>query len=220
MAEQQKVTDDLTLIEVDIENAIMSNDLDAARSALATLVERSPEHPRAEFLQKSIDRADELQKLAGDRASAGSLVAASAPAAAGRANPKSRTDPRHARRARSAASARRATHATNAAARRARPRDPAPATPQPRTYGAPIGEPPRSAHHRARTRRSIRQPTTGTSRRDNNFGGRTVEASDSRASRRTGAARHPRPAAAFGRLRFRRCRRRHAAPARASRPWT
>jgi CheY-like chemotaxis protein len=57
MAEQQKVTDDLTLIEVDIEKAIMDNDLELARLELARLVERSPDHPRREFLQKSIDRA-------------------------------------------------------------------------------------------------------------------------------------------------------------------
>ena len=33
MAEQQKVTDNLTLIEIDIENAIMNNDFDTARQA-------------------------------------------------------------------------------------------------------------------------------------------------------------------------------------------
>ncbi len=51
MAEQQKVTDDLTLIEIDIENAIMNNELDAARAQLARLIEKSPSHPRREFLQ-------------------------------------------------------------------------------------------------------------------------------------------------------------------------
>ena len=43
MAEQQKVTDNLTLIEVDIENAIMNNELDVARAELAKLVEKSPD---------------------------------------------------------------------------------------------------------------------------------------------------------------------------------
>src|SRR5687767_381487 len=53
MAEQQKVTDDLTLIEIEIENAIMSNDLDTARAGLAKLVARSPGHARKDFLEKS-----------------------------------------------------------------------------------------------------------------------------------------------------------------------
>ena len=43
MAEQQKVTDNLTLIEVDIENAIMNNELELARTRLARLVEKSPD---------------------------------------------------------------------------------------------------------------------------------------------------------------------------------
>jgi hypothetical protein len=63
MSDQQKVTDDLTLIEIDIENAIMNNDLDKARAELAQLIEKSPEHPRREFLEKSIDRAAELARL-------------------------------------------------------------------------------------------------------------------------------------------------------------
>ncbi len=71
MAEQQKVTDNLTLIEVDIEKAIMDNDLDLARQELARLVAQSPEHPRREFLQASIDRAAELARLAAQRATTG-----------------------------------------------------------------------------------------------------------------------------------------------------
>ena len=63
MSEQQKVTDDLTLIEIDIENAIMNNDLGKARAELAQLIEQSPNHPRREFLEKSIDRAAELARL-------------------------------------------------------------------------------------------------------------------------------------------------------------
>ena len=65
MAEQQKVTDDLTRIEIDIEDAITKNDLVTARAELARLIEQAPDHPRREFLQTSIDRAAELQKLAG-----------------------------------------------------------------------------------------------------------------------------------------------------------
>ena len=63
MAEQQKVTDQLTLIEIEIENAIMNNDLDTARRELAQLLEQAPNHPRHEFLQASIDRAAELARL-------------------------------------------------------------------------------------------------------------------------------------------------------------
>ena len=42
MAEQQKVTDDLTLIEVDIENAIMNNEVDQARTLLASSSKNRP----------------------------------------------------------------------------------------------------------------------------------------------------------------------------------
>src|SRR4029453_17511800 len=58
MDEQRKVTDGLTLIEIDIEHAIMNNDLAKARRDLAMLVEKSPNPPRREFLEKSIDRAE------------------------------------------------------------------------------------------------------------------------------------------------------------------
>jgi len=64
MAEQQKVTDGLTLIEIDIENAIMANDLETARRELDELIAKSPDHPRRDFLQKSIERAEELARLA------------------------------------------------------------------------------------------------------------------------------------------------------------
>src|SRR6185503_2360687 len=63
MAEQQKVTDNLTLIEIDIENAIMNNELDTARRELSKLIEQKPDHPRREFLQASIDRAAALARL-------------------------------------------------------------------------------------------------------------------------------------------------------------
>jgi hypothetical protein len=96
MAEQQKVTDNLTLIEVDIENAIMNNDLDAARAELATLVAKSPNHPRREFLQKSIDRAAELQKLAGQAPAPAQVI--SPPTVADRkAPPRSRPAERSSR---------------------------------------------------------------------------------------------------------------------------
>jgi hypothetical protein len=79
MSDQQKVTDDLTLIEIDIENAIMNNDLDRARAELAQLIEKSPEHPRREFLEKSIDRAAELARLSPPGADGGNDKGAQAP---------------------------------------------------------------------------------------------------------------------------------------------
>src|SRR5204863_9942131 len=90
MTEQQKVTDDLTLIEIEIEKAIMNNDLDAARSELARLSAEAPDHPRREFLQASIDRAAELQKLAtqGQGTAAVQTTQAPAPANRGIARPK------------------------------------------------------------------------------------------------------------------------------------
>ena len=65
MVEQQKVTDSLTLIEVEIEDAIMNNELDRARAGFDKLMAQAPNHPRRDFLKDSIDRADELQKLGG-----------------------------------------------------------------------------------------------------------------------------------------------------------
>ena len=96
MAEQQKVTDDLTLIEIDIENAIMNNDFDRRAPRSRTLVEKSPDHPRREFLQTSIDRAAELQKLAGQPPSQAQVLT---PPAVRRAQaPPRDPSPRNARR--------------------------------------------------------------------------------------------------------------------------
>jgi TonB family protein len=177
MAEQQKVTDNLTLIEVEIENAITRNDLDAARVALAALIEKAPAHPRREFLQTSIDRAAELQKLAGQNQN----PPVAAPPAA-----KPRTPERVLERTQERASARAQERGNpREPERKVQPRtfaDSSPAAAQPRTYGAPVGEPPRAATI-ALDAPINSPPTTGTIRRDNNFGGRTVEASDSAASR-------------------------------------
>jgi TonB family protein len=186
MAEQQKVTDNLTLIEVDIEKAIMENNLDLARQDLARLVERSPEHPRREFLQASIDRAAELARLGAQRAtsseSAGSAETErppgprttehAAPRAAERAPQREASRDRVAERApASAERAPRQTAANNA-----------------RSFGAPIGESP--------GQRSIplnapinSEPTLSPQRQGSSFGGRTVEASDN------GAGNTPAPTA-------------------------
>ena len=190
MAEQQKVTDDLTLIEIDIENAITNNDLDTARKELATLVEKSPKHPRREFLQTSIDRAAELQKLAaqGQTTSLAPPVAAPPPAAA-----RPRNTERVAERAPAKAPERVTSRSPERSVAPRTLRDtPAnnSASNQPRTYGAPISEPPRAPSIALDTPINS---TTGTAqiRRDNNFSGRTVEASDSAVGRTAAAAQNP-----------------------------
>jgi protein TonB len=177
MAEQQKVTDDLTLVEIEIENAIMSNDLDTARAGLAKLVERSPAHARKEFLEKSIERAEELAKLAGPtKAAPAATVPArsdSAPArverprAADRARPPDRTPERSTPRAADR------SVATSSSASRSREAAPSPQ----RTFGAPIGEQPRQSVIPLDAPINS-PPTTSTTSGNNNFSGRTVEASD------------------------------------------
>jgi TonB family protein len=167
MAEKQKVTDDLTHIEIDIEDAITKNDLETARTNLALLLEKSPDHPRREFLQTSIDRAAELQKLAGLNPPPAPLPAAARPrnnAAAERA--PSKAPERAVARA-----------PERSAPTRARPDD-SPKASQPRTYGAPISEPPRVSTI-ALDAPINSPPTLGAARRDKDFSGRTVEASDS-----------------------------------------
>ncbi len=158
MAEQQKVTDNLTRIEVDIESAIMKDDFDAARAALAKLVEKSPEHPRRAFLEASIDRAAELAKLEAQKSAPPTVAQAERAAprerAPERAGTRNRDDNRPARDSRTASA-------------------PAPAQ---RTYGAPIGEVPRATLPLDAPINTA--PTTTMRRPDNSFTGRTVEASD------------------------------------------
>jgi TonB family protein len=173
MAEQQKVTDDLTRIEIDIETAIMESKLDVARAALATLVEKSPDHPRREFLQDSIDRAAELAKLSAQ----GSGMAGSAPAQVAAAA----APPRAEARARPAERVERPTNRTpaRAAPRNSARTDTSP-TPQQRTFGAPIGEQPRAATIPLDAPINAPPTTTTSARRtDGGFPGRTVEAADS-----------------------------------------
>ena len=172
MAEQQKVTDDLTRIEIDIEDAITNNDLETARAELARLIEQSPDHPRREFLQTSIDRAAELQKFAGQ---------SQPPAAAGRCARPEITAPR-ATRARESAGA---SGRTRARTKRSAPQSARDTSPPLRSR-APMARRSanRRAHPRSRSmRRSIRRPRLRVIQRDNNFSGRTVEASDSAVGR-------------------------------------
>ncbi len=130
MAEQQKVTDDLTLIEMDIENAIIANDFAKARQQLADLVEKSPNHPRRDFLEKSIDRAEELAKLSPQSVSKPASVAEAAPSPAA-------TKPRVVE----SAPERPATRAPDRSS--STHTDVASAPAGPRAYGAPVGEAPR-----------------------------------------------------------------------------
>jgi TonB family protein len=176
MAEQQKETDNITLIEIDIEKAIMSNELDVARGELAKLVALKPDHPRREFLQASIDRAAALAKLSPP----------SAPAAA----PESKAPAQ-------AAILSSTSNATRSAQRNRtteRPPERAAAPPAPernlvarnshdvpqsnsRSYGAPIGEAPRQATIPLDAPINA-APTTAARRNDNAFVGRTLEAGD------------------------------------------
>jgi protein TonB len=193
MAEQQKATDNLTLIEVGIEDAIMNNDLDTARSELAKLVELKPDHPRREFLQASIDRAAALARL----------TPQNTPAPA--TEPQS---PTQAAVVPPAGSSRNAAHRTITAERDAGRATPAPA-PRPveparaarnvpqagsRAYGAPIGEAPPSPTIPLDAPINA-PPTTAARRTDNAFVGRTLEASDAASMTRVPVAA---PAAAVG----------------------
>jgi len=170
MAEQQKVTDDLTRVEIDIEDAITKNDLVTARAELARLLEKSPDHPRREFLQTSIDRAAELQKLAAQNQPP--------PAPAAAAKPK-KTVPteRAAARTPERVVARSPERSTQRPAR-----ETASSASQSRTYGAPISEPPRVSTIALNAPINA-PPTAGVIQRDQNFSGRTVEASDSAVGR-------------------------------------
>jgi len=171
MAEQQKVTDKLTLIEIDIENAIMNNDLDTARRELASLVEQSPQHPRREFLQASIDRAAELARLsAQDGAGSGTPAtqAAMLPSGGDRGAERPRASNRAPERNDRVASRPTERNATN------RPRETAPAAP--RSYGAPLGDVPRQTLPLNAPINS--PPVTTISRADTSFSGRTLEAGD------------------------------------------
>jgi len=177
MTEQQKVTDNLTMIEVDIEQAIMNNEFDTARRELATLIEKAPNHPRREFLQASIDRAAELAKLSPQSVDKKSVPAQAAvlPAAVEQ-RPASR--PRPAERTPDRTSERVASRAPDRASAQRPSRDASVAT---RSYGTPIGE---SARESIALNAPINSaPTTTMRRTDSSFSGRTIEASDNSATR-------------------------------------
>jgi protein TonB len=186
MSEEQKVTDNLMMIEVDIEQAIMNNEFDAARRELALLVEKAPDHPRREFLQASIDRAVELARLAPptlDKAADNKPDRKSAPAQAtvisAGGDQRSAARPRPADRAAERAPERIVSRAAERTVSQRTPRETPPAPP--RTYGAPIGEAPRES---MALNAPINSPSTTTMRRnDNAFSGRTVEASDNSSTR-------------------------------------
>jgi len=190
MAEQQKATDKLTLIEIDIENAIMTNDLDKARSELATLVEQSPNHPRREFLEKSIDRAAELARLSpqsGDTDKASGPLPAAVLPSVDRPAPRPRTVERAPARTPERTATR--TPERSVASRPSA----GSATPSSRSYGAPVNDTPREASIPLDA--PINTPPTYTQRRaDNSFPGRTIEASDSGVGR-SAAPPAPAPAA-------------------------
>jgi TonB family protein len=190
MAEELKVTDNLMMIEVDIEQAIMNNEFDLARRELASLVEKSPHHPRREFLQASIDRAEELAKLSpqsvekspdkvADRGADRKTAPAQAAVLTASGEQRGAARPRPAERAVDR-TPQRAASRTPERTEPQRPRE----TPVPplRTYGAPISE--------SAPRESIAlnapinsAPTTTMRRNDNTFGGRTIEAGDNSTTR-------------------------------------
>jgi TonB family protein len=177
MTEQQKVTDNLTMIQVDIEQAIMKNDLDTARRDLATLIEKAPNHPRREFLQASIDRAAELAKLAPQSVDQKSVPAQAAVLpSAGEQRPASR--PRPAERTPDRTPERVASRAPDRTTAQRPPRDASAAT---RTYGTPIGEAPRESIALNAPINSA--PSTTMRLTDSSFSGRTVEAGDNSATR-------------------------------------
>jgi protein TonB len=206
MSQEQKVTDNLMMIEVDIEQAIMNNDLDTARRELAALVEKSPHHPRREFLEASIDRAAELAKLspqsvvknAGkvadktpERRAAPSQAAVLPASGETRNAPRPRLTERTADRPAERVAARIPERPSSQRASRETTAQTS------RTYGAPIGEP--APRESIPLNAPINAPPTTTTRRsENTFGGRTIEASDNSSTRAPAAspAVAPGPAAA------------------------
>ena len=190
MAEELKVTDNLMMIEVDIEQAIMNNEFEVARRELAALVEKAPQHPRREFLQASIDRAEELAKLSPQNADKAAekladkgadrktapAQAAVLPAAVDRNTARPRPAERTVDHTPQRAAARTPERTVTQRTLRETP------PPAPRTYGAPIGETaPRETIALNAPINSA--PTTAMRRNDNSFPGRTVEAGDNSAMR-------------------------------------
>ena len=178
MAEQQKATENLTLIEIDIEKAIMDNEFDLARRELARLIELSPAHPRREFLQSSIDRAAELARLASpNRTTEPRNGAGTATPERALVHAAARTPERPAEREaeRATRTPERSTPPRVETARASR----IVSSSSERVYGAPIGDAP--PQRTIALDAPINAPPGTASARDagnNSFGGRTVEASD------------------------------------------
>ncbi|HEX5160911.1 MAG TPA: TonB family protein [Steroidobacteraceae bacterium] len=171
MAEEQKVSDSLARIEIEIENAIMANDLVKARRDLADLVEKSPNHPRLDFLRDAINRAEALAKLSPESKEP---VHAEMPATGERSQAKPRVE-RTPDRTPDRPATRSADRNTSP------PRSSGSGTPPTRAYGAPIGESPQQT---LPLNAPINSPPVSTVRRgDNSFAGRTIEASDSAVGR-------------------------------------
>lgn len=175
MAEQQKVTDNLTLIEIDIENAIMNNDLDTARRELAKLVERKPDHPRRDFLQNAIDRSAAVARLSPQNPAE---PTASAPQQAAVVASPNSSRPGASPRAPARTPERVVTRSTERTQPARTQRDEAQPANTQRSYGAPIGDAPRQATIPLDAPINA-PPSTTTRRNDNSFVGRTLEASDS-----------------------------------------
>lgn len=164
MDEERKVNDGLAVIEIAIEDAITNNQMQIARLELAKLIEKAPDHPRREFLEKSIERAEELARL-----SAQGAAAANTPPAKPAASSASESKPA---RPRAERNPERVT--TRTPDRTSRPNTVA--SPPPRAFGAPIGESPRQSLPLDAPINST--PVTTVRRGEASFPGRTVEYSD------------------------------------------
>jgi len=174
MNEQQQVKDNLALIEIDIESAIMSNDFEAARRKLAQLGEKAPDHPRLAFLEASIDRAEALAKLSPEsvkKEQPGSQTTAPSPGERSAARPRTE---RTAERAPAKSTTRPSERSVTSRPQRDTP-------PPQRVYGAPIGDSPQQSIPLDAPINSA--PVTSVRRGENSFSGRTVEASDSAVGR-------------------------------------
>jgi TonB family protein len=189
MDDERKVNDGLTLIEIEIEDAIMKNDFPRARVELGKLVEKAPAHPRLEFLQASINRAEELAKLSPSETGGAARAQAPSQAAVVPSPVSSRASsqperPRAAERRPERTPARAATRTPERSTERSTERTErtsrnTSAATAPRSYGAPIGEAPRAslplnAPINATPTTTMRNADTGTA-----FAGRTLEAGDS-----------------------------------------
>jgi TonB family protein len=181
MVEEQKVSDNLAGIEFDFETAITNGELDTARTLLARLIEKSPDHPRRDFLQKTLERETELAKLTGKTAAkAKESAVASVPAAGERASARPRAE-KNTQRSNDRTSARMPRATSPRSVNELAP-------PNNRTYGAPIGESPRQTIPLNAPINA--DPVTSVRRNDNAFAGRTVE--------EVGQPPAPAPAAAAG----------------------